>query len=735
VSSVDRADGVSPAGGRLSKELKLFDVFAISTGAMFSSGFFLLPGLASAEAGPAVVLAYLLAGLLVVPAMLSKAELSTAMPRAGGTYYFLDRSLGPLVGAVGGLGTWSALILKSAFAIIGMGAYLTLFVEVPMTALAIGLTLFFTLVNLVGAKETGRLQVVLVVVLLAVLLFFVVQGLVEVAALGGAEVGRQFTPFLPFGSEGLFATVGLVFVSYAGLTKVASVAEEVENPDRNIPLGMVLSLVTATAFYVVGVFVMVAVLEPGELRSDLTPAATAAQAFFDWLPGSVGLFLVVVAAIAAFASTGNAGIMSASRYLLAMGRDHVVSPRFSRLGRFRTPTLALGATAAAMIVCLLVLDVMAVAKLASAFQLLIFALINLSVVVLRESRIEGYEPGFASPWYPWMQIVGFVAPLWLITEMGAMTVLFTGGMVVASLVWYRHYARDHRVREGAVLHVFERLGRERDPGLDRELRAILTDHDPGHRDLFVDLVTGARAVDIQDDAGYEAVVWRVSAHLSARCGVPAHRIARAFLAESRLGLTPQARGVAFPHLRLPGLRFFHLVLVRLKEGVAIPVDPDVETEPGEPVRALLFLASPESRARDHLTLLAAMAERVDQPDFMAQWLGASTEQELKEALLHAERFLSLEIEDRGPTAPLAGREIRQISFVPGALIALVHREGEVLIPTGRMPLALGDRLTIVGDIDAIRQLQSRFGLHRSHSPADVSSGRRRGNLARESSPG
>lgn len=207
-------DATPRTDDRLSKELKLFDVFAISTGAMFSSGFFLLPGLASAQAGPAVVLAYLIAAFLVVPAMLSKAELSTAMPRAGGTYYFLDRSMGPVVGAVGGLGTWAALILKSAFAIIGMGAYLALFIELPMTTLAIGLTLFFTLVNLVGAKESGRLQGGLVVVLLVALLFFVIQGLVEIFSLGvGPVVREQFTPFLPFGSEGLFSTVGLVFVS------------------------------------------------------------------------------------------------------------------------------------------------------------------------------------------------------------------------------------------------------------------------------------------------------------------------------------------------------------------------------------------------------------------------------------------------------------------------------------------------------------------------------------------
>lgn len=694
----------------LSKELKLFDVFAISTGAMFSSGFFLLPGLASAQAGPAVILAYLIAGLLVVPAMLSKAELATAMPRAGGTYYFLDRSMGPVVGAVGGLGTWAALILKSAFAIIGMGAYLALFIEVPMTALAVGLTLFFTLVNLVGAKETSRLQSGLVVVLLVVLVFFVVQGLYEVFAIGWGEVGRtQLSPFMPFGSEGLFATVGLVFVSYAGLTKVASVAEEVEDPDRNIPLGMALSLIVATAFYVLGVFVMVAVLDPAELRADLTPAATAAAAFFDWLPGSVGLILIVLAAIAAFASTGNAGIMSASRYLLAMGRDRLVSPRFAELGRFRTPTRALWATAAVMVVCLLTLDVTAVAKLASAFQLLVFAFINLAVVVLRESRIAGYEPGFSSPLYPWMQIAGFFAPLWLITEMGALTMLFTVGMIVGSLAWYHYYARQHMVREGAVLHLFERLGRQRDPDLDRELRTILTEQPSRGRDPFAELVTGAKAFDLAEPEGYEAVVWRVSAYLSQRLGVPAERLAHGFLTESKVGLTPQARGVALPHLRLPGLRSFQLVLVRLGEPVEIPTEEDDVHDGGGALHALIFLVSPKDSARRHLTLLAGLAERIDQEEFMEDWRAARTEQELKESLLHAERFFSLSVERTGPTATLAGREIRKISFVRGALIALVHRGGEVLIPTGRMRLEEGDRLTIVGDAGAIRELRARFG--------------------------
>ncbi len=149
----------------LTKDLTLYDVYAISTGAMLSSGFFLLPGIAAAETGPSVVLAYLVAGILILPSMYSMAELSTAMPKAGGTYYVLDRSLGPLAGTVGGLGTWLALVFKSAFALIGMGAYLALYADVPIKPLAAALTVAFGVLNVVGVKESSWLQRVLVALL------------------------------------------------------------------------------------------------------------------------------------------------------------------------------------------------------------------------------------------------------------------------------------------------------------------------------------------------------------------------------------------------------------------------------------------------------------------------------------------------------------------------------------------------------------------------------------------
>lgn len=202
---------------------------------------------------------------MIIPSMLSMAELSTAMPKAGGTYFFLDRSLGPMVGTIGGLGSWVAVVFKSAFALVGMGAYLSLYINVPITVLAVVLTIVFGIVNVVGAKETTMLQRWLVGTLVVILAAFIIEGMAIVGVPDAFLPKESYQTFLKNGLVGFIGTIGLVFVSYAGLTKVASVAEEVENPDRNIPLGMVLSLITATLVYTLGMMVMINVLP----REDL----------------------------------------------------------------------------------------------------------------------------------------------------------------------------------------------------------------------------------------------------------------------------------------------------------------------------------------------------------------------------------------------------------------------------------------------------------------------------------
>jgi APA family basic amino acid/polyamine antiporter len=548
---------------KLKKTLGLFDVYAVSTGAMFSSGFFLLPGLAYAQAGFWMVPAYLLAGLLMIPALLSQAELATAMPRSGGAYFFMDRALGPVLGTIGGIGTWLALVLKTAFALVGMGAYLIYFWDLPMVPVALALTGAFLVFNLVGAKETAWLQRVLVALLVGVLLVFVVGGLMSAPAAWPEEVIE-----LGSGSPALLGTVALVFVSYAGLTKVASVAEEVKNPERTIPLGMILSLITASILYTAGAWVLVLLL-PAEVLSDsLAPVAAASNGALGWLPGgaTTALVLVVAAAFAAFASTGNAGILSASRYLFAMGRDRLLPDAAGKLGHFGTPTVGVVATAAAVALAVSILDVHNLAKLASAFQLLMFAFINLCVIVMRESRIEAYDPGYRSPLYPWLQIFGMVVPLVLIAELGQLALLFTALVVGLSMAWYFAYARSRVTRRGALFHWFAHLATQRDSGIESELRQILKERDMHERGTFRSLLEQATIVAAQPGSTFEEVAELASSYLSERVPVDSRVLARQFNEGRRAGATPVGKGVALPHLRVEGLTDAQLVVVRRRSG-------------------------------------------------------------------------------------------------------------------------------------------------------------------------
>jgi amino acid transporter/mannitol/fructose-specific phosphotransferase system IIA component (Ntr-type) len=711
--------------GKLKKELGLWDVYCISTGAMFSSGFFLLPGLATAYAGPSTVLAYLLAGFLMIPAMLSMAELSTALPRAGGTYYFLDRSLGPVMGTVGGLGTWMALVLKSGFALLGMGAYLAIAPGISnllphdpeqtlwvIKALAVAMTVVFTAVNIFGAKETTRLQGWLVIALLAVLTFFTVQGLWYVFfRLGPSETSAQFTPFLHEnnGFQGMIATIGLVFVSYAGLTKVASVSEEVKRPDRNLPLGMFLSLLTATVIYVLGVFIMIAVLDREALRSDYTPVATAADAFFSWLPYPTGLILIVIAALAAFASTGNAGILSASRYPFAMARDRLIGERFGTVSRFGTPTWGILTTSGLMIFFIIVLSAEEVAKMASAFNLFVFGAINIAVIVMRESRIDSYDPGYRCPLYPWTQLVGLAITVGLIAQLGWLSIIASLALALIGLFWYFYYARPRVQRHGAIYHIFARLGAQRFEGLDRELRGILKEKGLRADDPYDQVVARADVIDISTPTTFENVVKLAAERLDLRLTVSAESITSTIMEGTRVGATPVSHGVALPHLRLPDLSHAVMILVRTSAGIHIETEAKHAGQmQDQKVYAVIFLASPEDDAAQHLRILAQVAQHVDDERFMQQWLEAETEHALRQVLLHEERFLSMRLTADSPAGSLIGHPLRDLALPEGCLVAVIDRADEMVIPRGGTTLMQEDLLIIVGLPESIAKLRETY---------------------------
>lgn len=431
----------------LERDLGLFPVIAISMGAMIGSGIFILPGLAMAEAGPAVILAFFIAGLLVIPAALAISELGTAMPEAGGDYVFIERGLGPGIGTIAGIGTWLTLLFKGALALVGGMFYLELFLWLPnLTAAAVALASLLIFINLVGVKQTGGLQLIMVIVMVIILAVFIAATMTRV------ESGN-YEPFFAQGTPGVVSATALVIVSYAGVTKVASVAEEIENPGRNLPLGLLISLVITTLLYVLIVFVLVGIVDAETLSGTNIPMAIAVEPLF----GTPGVVLIVLAAVLALVSTANAGILTASRYPLALSRDKLVPETFSYIHpRFATPMIAICSTGAVMILIIVFLPVEEIAKMASAFQILVYSLVNVALIVFRERDLEWYDPEFVMPGYPWIPLFGAISGVYIISQMDVLPLVGAVGIFVLGIAWYWFYVRERVDREGYAVDAARR---------------------------------------------------------------------------------------------------------------------------------------------------------------------------------------------------------------------------------------------------------------------------------------
>jgi APA family basic amino acid/polyamine antiporter len=435
--------------------LGLVSVVAISMSAMLGSGIFVLPGLAAAKTGPMIWLAYLCAGLTVLPAALSKSELATAMPTSGGTYVYLERTFGPLVGTISGIGLWLSLLLKSAFALVGFGAYLSVIVAVPLKPVAVALLLLITILNISGVSVISKFQkFVLAGVLIALCVLMVV-------ALPKSSMELLRGGFT-HGLHGFLAATAFVYVSYAGVTKIAAIAEEVKNPNRNLPLGILISWLAVVCIYVAVVYVLVSVVPAEELASeggtgkaDLHPIYTLANS----VAGQAAGWIAAILAIVTMVSMAISGLLAASRFPFAMSRDELLPDRIHQISSyFKTPVNSIVLTSLIMAICILFLPVEQIAKLASAFMILAFMFVCGTVVVLREIAGSWYQPGFRSPLYPFTQIVGVICSIVLLSAMGLTSLFAVGCLFLAGALSYYFYGKRKTTRLG-VIH---KMGRRRD---------------------------------------------------------------------------------------------------------------------------------------------------------------------------------------------------------------------------------------------------------------------------------
>lgn len=685
--------------GHLKKDISLFGAFAIALGTTISGGFFLMPGLAFAQVGPAILVAYLVAGLIIIPPLLCKSELATAMPRAGGVYFYLDRSMGPMVGAVSGIGTWASLTLKTAFSLVGSGYYISLFMDEPeVTLIAIGLVVIFGIINILGTAKTSLAQNILITGVLVLLAWFIIFGIPEIKA-------ANFADFSPSGTDSVIAMIGIVMISYMGISKLASVAEEIRNPERNIPVGIFLALGTAIVIYMAGLAVMIGVMPAEDLSTSYTPAADAAT----FIAGSTGRTIIAIAAIACFLAAANAGILSASRYPLAMARDHVFPACFRQVGRFNTPTMAIIATGCLLILEIVLLDPLVIAKYAGTIKMLLFASLCVAVIVMRESRIHSYDPGFRTPFYPLVPVIGFLLCIAVIGFLGWEAAVFAAAFIAFGIAWFWFYARGRVRRYGAIYHVFARVGENRFDPLDIELRSIIKEKGLRKADPFDELIASAPVIDHASVRDFELIAQEAAALIAYPGDVNVDELVDGFVKGTRIGATPVSGSLALPHMRLENIPEPRIVLVRIRDGLDIEHgtgmgDQQVTTR----VTAIFFLASPLDDPALHLRLLAKLAGCVEEADFEEQWTHASDATDIRQILLRNERFVSFVLRGQGPGANYIGQAVRDMGLPKGCLVAVIHRGEETIIPRGDTILDHGDLLTIIGEPDSIAGIREQF---------------------------
>jgi len=438
----------------LERKLGMVSVVIISLSAMLGSGLFVLPALAMLDLGggttplAGIWLAYLLAAVVVLPGAVSKGELATAMPSSGGSYIYIERTFGPLIGTISGLGLWANFMLKSAFALIGFKAYLWILenyigITIDIEIAALVLLLLIVIINILGLTRIKKVQTPIVVISVLFLFLLCIWAILTMDLNWGAPFSKA-----AFGSgwESVAQTAAFVFVAYAGVTKIAAVGGEIKDPGRNIPYGILLSLLISCILYVTISIVMVAAIEPsGYMMDDGQAREDPIYVFANAVGGEVVGIIAAVLAVITMTSMALAGIMAASRFPFAMARDNLLPEALENVHpKYQTPHLAIIGTGIAMAAAITLLPVHDIAKLASGFKIMIFIVINACVIVLRKASKthSWYKPEWKSPLYPWIQLFGIIGGFVLIYLMGSKAIIGGAACCILGLITYYSYGKS-----------------------------------------------------------------------------------------------------------------------------------------------------------------------------------------------------------------------------------------------------------------------------------------------------
>ncbi|MEL7833420.1 amino acid permease [Fodinibius sp. Rm-B-1B1-1] len=434
----------SSADQELARDLGFLEAYTIGVGTMIGAGIFVLPGIVAENAGPAGMISFLIGGFVSLLTALSLSELATGMPKAGGSYYYVNRAMGGFFGSIVGWSMWGGLMFATAFYMLGFGQYLTFFYgNIPVAGSALVMAAALIGINYRGVKEVGAFQNIIVILLIGCILVFLSFGVFNID-------WDVFRPFNPGGWGAVAATAATVYVSFVGFEVIATSAEEIKNPGRNLPLSMIASVLTPTLFYVLVMLVSTGVLPVSELAESYIPVADVASEYL----GSIGALMMVIGAVLATVSSANASILSAARVNFAMGRDKILSSWLNKIhSDYRTPFRAILITGA-VILGLIAFGVglETLADVASFSFLITYMLVHVAVIVMRRANPDDYNPDFRIPnWaYPIIPIIGAVSCLVIVTQMRPMVMVIGTGIILVGVGWYLFYAIKHAEKSSLV---------------------------------------------------------------------------------------------------------------------------------------------------------------------------------------------------------------------------------------------------------------------------------------------
>jgi basic amino acid/polyamine antiporter, APA family len=451
VTVMTEETGADTEGGELKRSIGLFQLTLFGVGATIGTGIFVILSDAVPEAGPAVILSFVMAGVVAGLTAICYAELASAVPVSGSSYSYAYATLGEVVAVVVAACLLLEYGVSAAGVAVGWSQYLNELLDnlfgftIPdsisqapeqggvLNVPAVVLIWLCALLLLRGASESAKVNAVMVLIKIAVLILFIAVGVT------GWD-SDNLSNFAPDGFNGISAAAGIIFFTYIGLDAVSTAGEEVKNPRRNLPLAIIFALITVTTLYVLVAIVAVAAQPTAEFEGQEAGLAAILE---DVTGASWPATVLAAGAVVSIFSVTLVVIYGQTRILFAMSRDGMIPRFFHRLNP-RTLTPVHATLFVAVILSLLagVVPIDFLFEMTSIGTLVAFMIVSIGVIVLRQ-RSPDLPRGFKVPLYPFLPIASVAGCLWIIQDLRFVTIYVFLGWSAVALLWYLFYGRHH----------------------------------------------------------------------------------------------------------------------------------------------------------------------------------------------------------------------------------------------------------------------------------------------------